>query len=156
MHDYPPLVSGALKLLFRHFSQRQEVLDAFKQVQLLVSDNDVNSYKQIKDDLDGLRLLVEKSELWVYKSKSVDEKVVQNKNKSSAKKPSNFMVNGSIKEEDENEKDRQPSPEAEDEAIVAKLSTANIEERKGSNFTILWILVNYVNFQFFRFSIFCI
>ena len=51
MHDYPPLVSGALKLLFRHFSQRQEVLDAFKQVQLLVSDNDVNSYKQIKDDL---------------------------------------------------------------------------------------------------------
>ena len=34
MHNYPPLVSGALKLLFRHFSQRQEVLDAFKQVSL--------------------------------------------------------------------------------------------------------------------------
>ena len=32
MHDYPPLVSGALRLLFRHFSQRQEVLQAFKQV----------------------------------------------------------------------------------------------------------------------------
>lgn len=32
MHDYPPLVSGALQLLFRHFSQRQEVLQAFKQV----------------------------------------------------------------------------------------------------------------------------
>ena len=32
MHDYPPLVSGALMLLFRHFSQRQEVLQAFKQV----------------------------------------------------------------------------------------------------------------------------
>ena len=32
MHDYPPLVSGALHLLFRHFSQRQEVLQAFKQV----------------------------------------------------------------------------------------------------------------------------
>ena len=32
MHDYPPLVSGALKILFRHFSQRQEVLQAFKQV----------------------------------------------------------------------------------------------------------------------------
>ena len=67
MHDYPPLVSGALKILFRHFSQRQEVLQAFKQVQLLVSDSDVKSYKQIKDDLDGLRLLVEKSELWVFK-----------------------------------------------------------------------------------------
>ena len=37
------------------------------QVQLLVSDSDVKSYKQIKDDLDGLRLLVEKSELWVFK-----------------------------------------------------------------------------------------
>lgn len=74
MHDYPPLVSGALKLLFRHFSQRQEVLQAFKQVQLLVSDDDVKSYKQIKGDLDGLRLLVEKSELWVYKAKSSEEK----------------------------------------------------------------------------------
>lgn len=37
MHDYPPLVSGALHLLFRHFSQRQEVLQAFKQVGLLSS-----------------------------------------------------------------------------------------------------------------------
>lgn len=35
MHDYPPLVSGALHLLFRHFSQRQEVLQAFKQVRPL-------------------------------------------------------------------------------------------------------------------------
>lgn len=69
MHDSPPLVSGALQLLFRHFSQRQEVLQAFKQVQLLVSDSDVESYKQIKADLDNLRLLVEKSELWVYKAK---------------------------------------------------------------------------------------
>ncbi|XP_035209634.1 inositol 1,4,5-trisphosphate receptor type 1-like isoform X3 [Stegodyphus dumicola] len=69
MHDYPPLVSGALLLLFRHFSQRQEVLQAFKQVQLLVSASDVENYKQIKADLDELRLLVEKSELWVFKSK---------------------------------------------------------------------------------------
>ena len=37
-----------------------------------MSDSDVKSYKQIKDDLDGLRLLVEKSELWVYKSKTSD------------------------------------------------------------------------------------
>ncbi|XP_073839343.1 inositol 1,4,5,-trisphosphate receptor isoform X2 [Musca autumnalis] len=73
MHDYPPLVSGALHLLFRHFSQRQEVLHAFRQVQLLVSDNDVESYKQIKHDLDILRQSVEKSELWVYKSKTSEE-----------------------------------------------------------------------------------
>lgn len=32
MHNYPALVSGALQLLFRHFSQRREVLQAFKQV----------------------------------------------------------------------------------------------------------------------------
>lgn len=37
MHDYPPLVSGALHLLFRHFSQRQEVLQAFKQVRSFAS-----------------------------------------------------------------------------------------------------------------------
>ncbi|XP_046143784.1 inositol 1,4,5-trisphosphate receptor isoform X9 [Osmia bicornis bicornis] len=73
MHDYPPLVSGALHLLFRHFSQRQEVLQAFKQVQLLVSDSDVESYKQIKSDLDVLRQSVEKSELWVYKSRATEE-----------------------------------------------------------------------------------
>lgn len=73
MHEYPPLVSRSLQLLFRHFSQRQEVLQNFKQVQLLVQDGDVESYKQIKGDLDDLRNLVEKSELWVYKSRSTDE-----------------------------------------------------------------------------------
>ncbi|XP_056292934.1 inositol 1,4,5-trisphosphate receptor type 1 isoform X2 [Pseudoliparis swirei] len=72
MHDYPPLVSGALHLLFRHFSQRQEVLMAFKQVQLLVTSQDVDSYKQIKSDLDRLRSIVEKSELWVYKRQEED------------------------------------------------------------------------------------
>ena len=38
-------------------------------MQLLVSSEDVENYKQIKCDLDELRLLVEKSELWVYKGK---------------------------------------------------------------------------------------
>lgn len=81
MHDYPPLVSGALHLLFRHFSQRQEVLHAFRQVQLLVSDSDVESYKQIKSDLDVLRQSVEKSELWVYKSKTSEDHVSSGSNK---------------------------------------------------------------------------
>ncbi len=68
-------LSLLFRLLFRHFSQRQEVLRSFRQVishkyfiflflpfllkfsiclyqvQLLVSDSDVKSYKQIKDDL---------------------------------------------------------------------------------------------------------
>ena len=42
------------------------------QVQLLVSQQDVDNYKQIKSDLDDLRLLVEKSELWVFKTKSAE------------------------------------------------------------------------------------
>uniref|UniRef100_A0A8C2JXI5 Inositol 1,4,5-trisphosphate receptor n=1 Tax=Cyprinus carpio TaxID=7962 RepID=A0A8C2JXI5_CYPCA len=70
MHDYPPLVSGALQLLFKHFSQRQEVLHTFKQVQLLISTQDVDNYKHIKRDLDLLRTMVEKSELWVIKKSS--------------------------------------------------------------------------------------
>ena len=74
MHNYPTLVSGALQLLFRHFSQRQEVLQAFKQVQLLVTNSDVENYKQIKTDLDDLRNIVEKSELWVFKVKQASEK----------------------------------------------------------------------------------
>ena len=50
---------------------------SFGQVQLLVSDSDVKSYKQIKDDLDDLRLLVEKSELWVYKAVKQEDKKVK-------------------------------------------------------------------------------
>ncbi|XP_026523645.1 inositol 1,4,5-trisphosphate receptor type 2 isoform X4 [Notechis scutatus] len=76
MHDYPPLLSGALQLLFKHFSQRAEVLQAFKQVQLLVSNQDVDSYKQIKSDLDQLRLTVEKSELWVQKTSNYENGVL--------------------------------------------------------------------------------
>ncbi|CAF0857142.1 unnamed protein product [Adineta ricciae] len=67
MHDYQPLVSRALSLLFRHFNQRKETLQHLNQVQLLVSETDIKNYKQIKRDLDQLRLFVEKSELWVYK-----------------------------------------------------------------------------------------
>jgi hypothetical protein len=67
MHDYQPLVSRALSLLFRHFNQRKETLQHLNQVQLLVSEIDIENYKQIKRDLDQLRLFVEKSELWVYK-----------------------------------------------------------------------------------------
>ena len=67
MHDYQPLVSRALSLLFRHFNQRKETLQHLNQVQLLVSETDIQNYKQIKRDLDQLRLFVEKSELWVYK-----------------------------------------------------------------------------------------
>ncbi|KAG8451030.1 hypothetical protein GDO86_003346 [Hymenochirus boettgeri] len=71
MNDYPSLISGSLQLLFKHFSQRQEVLHAFKQVQLLISAQDVDNYKVIKSELDRLRTMVEKSELWVDKKGSL-------------------------------------------------------------------------------------
>ena len=50
-------------------------------MQLLVSDSDVESYKQIKTDLDALRLLVEKSELWVYKAKIATTEADENDNR---------------------------------------------------------------------------
>ncbi|GMS96579.1 hypothetical protein PENTCL1PPCAC_18754 [Pristionchus entomophagus] len=75
------LTSIALKTLFRHFTQYQELLDDLKQVQLLVSNDDVENYRQVDRDLFILRNLTEKSELWVQggghsssSSSSTDEK----------------------------------------------------------------------------------
>ena len=45
----------------------------------MISANDVENYKQIKADLDDLRNIVEKSELWVYKDKSEDDVVEHDK-----------------------------------------------------------------------------
>ncbi|XP_034032686.1 inositol 1,4,5-trisphosphate receptor type 2 isoform X2 [Thalassophryne amazonica] len=100
MQDYPPLVSGSLQLIFKHFSQRAEVLQAFKQVQLLVSEQDVENYKQIKTDLDQLRLTVEKSELWVEKDgvyNSEDLPVRQAKDQNVEEGVLSPMQNGDIK-----------------------------------------------------------
>ena len=68
LHDHPPLVSGALKLLFRHFDQRQELVGALNNVQLLISASNVSQYEQIKEDVDELRTLTEESELWIPNS----------------------------------------------------------------------------------------
>ncbi len=54
----------------------------FLQVQLLVSEEDVENYKKIKASLDQLRLTVEKSELWVEKSGGYgNEDISENQNK---------------------------------------------------------------------------
>lgn len=121
MHDYPALVSGALHLLFRHFSQRQEVLHAFRQVQLLVSDSDVESYKQIKSDLDVLRQSVEKSELWVYKSKANDE--VGNTGKKSKSKEGSG--NAYEEEDGENKRDYKQNLLVDVEKPVKKKEQSN-------------------------------
>jgi hypothetical protein len=65
------LASKSVKLLSRQFSQRKELLDGFKKVQLLVSERDVHNYRLIKDNLDVLRMLVEEAELWVKRRESV-------------------------------------------------------------------------------------
>ncbi|XGW30683.1 hypothetical protein V3C99_009556 [Haemonchus contortus] len=76
MSDYPPLTSIALKVLFRHFTQYQELLEDLKQVQLLVSSDDVENYRQVDRDLFILKNLTEKSELWVHGDRhhSIDAK----------------------------------------------------------------------------------
>lgn len=60
------MLSHTFVLSLVHFSS--SVCVCVFQVQLLVSEQDVENYKQIKTDLDQLRLTVEKSELWVEKS----------------------------------------------------------------------------------------
>lgn len=47
------------------------------QVQLLISAQDVENYKVIKAELDRLRTMVEKSELWVDKKGSVKGEEVE-------------------------------------------------------------------------------
>uniref|UniRef100_A0A1I7YYU4 Inositol 1,4,5-trisphosphate receptor n=1 Tax=Steinernema glaseri TaxID=37863 RepID=A0A1I7YYU4_9BILA len=69
MSDYPKLTSIALKVLFRHFTQYQELVDDMKQVQLLVSNDDVENYRQVDRDVFILKNLTEKSELWVQADK---------------------------------------------------------------------------------------
>ena len=77
----------------------------------MVSDRDVEHYKQIKDDLDGLRLLVEKSELWVYKAKTIE--FLEDKGvKSGVVTPINNppgtpskIINGGIRTKSEKEED---------------------------------------------------
>ncbi|TMS38971.1 hypothetical protein L596_005581 [Steinernema carpocapsae] len=69
MSDFPKLTSIALKVLFRHFTQYQELVDDMKQVQLLVSNDDVENYRQVDRDLFILKNLTEKSELWVHADK---------------------------------------------------------------------------------------
>lgn len=39
-----------------------------------MTEKDIENYKKIKQDLDELRNIVEKSELWVYKSKQDKKK----------------------------------------------------------------------------------
>ena len=76
------LSSQALKLLIRHFTQRQEMVKGFTQVlsivfllydlcmlqvQLLVSKKEKDNYQRIRSNLEKLKGLVDEAELWVQK-----------------------------------------------------------------------------------------
>lgn len=65
------------------------------QVQLLISTQDVESYKMIKSDLDRLRSMVEKSELWVEKKSSSekDKGKKDKKKKEKEKETVEVMIN---------------------------------------------------------------
>jgi inositol 1,4,5-triphosphate receptor type 1 len=65
MSSHASLSAEALKLLIRHFSQRKEIVNGFKQVQLLVSAQDIQNFALIRKSLERLKLLVEEAELWV-------------------------------------------------------------------------------------------
>ncbi|CAI2351552.1 unnamed protein product [Caenorhabditis sp. 36 PRJEB53466] len=97
MSDYPPLTSIALKVLFRHFTQYQELLEDLKQVQLLVSDDDVENYRQIDRDLFILKNLTEKSELWVHGDRhhSIETKEVEEKERTTERDLQEHGLNSS-------------------------------------------------------------
>ncbi|EJD74264.1 cation channel family protein [Loa loa] len=71
--DFSKLTSTALSVVFRHFTQYQEFVEDLKQVQLLVSNSDVENYQQIDRDLFILKILTEKSELWIQADKMRSE-----------------------------------------------------------------------------------
>ena len=67
-----PIVFGLISLFYILSGLvNSDFFTLINQVQLLVSAEDIDNYKQIKEDLDKLRILVEKSELWVYKGRSI-------------------------------------------------------------------------------------
>jgi len=57
--ESPALVFKSVRLLFRHFSKTEELLNKLSQIQLLVSSQDVENYNNIKDGIDGIHQVLE-------------------------------------------------------------------------------------------------
>lgn len=73
--------------------ERTAVLSPVRpQVQLLISSQDVENYKLIKADLDRLRTLVEKSELWVEKKNSGGDGKKEKKDKKEKEEVGKLLV----------------------------------------------------------------
>lgn len=58
MQDYAPLVSGSLQLIFKHFSQRAEVLQAFKQVRTKRTQKTLSKQRNMIHHFNRLTALV--------------------------------------------------------------------------------------------------
>jgi len=59
VQDSPLLVYKAVRLLFRHFSKHEELLQSVTQVQLLVSQQDVDNHAAMKEAIDNLRIVLD-------------------------------------------------------------------------------------------------
>ena len=60
--DNSQLGSKAVKLLFRHFSKAEELVESYRQVQLLISVLDVDNYRNIREAIDVIRGIIESRE----------------------------------------------------------------------------------------------
>eukprot|EP01135_Chromosphaera_perkinsii_P005608 Nk52_evm22s355 gene=Nk52_evmTU22s355 len=65
MGDNNDLSTEGMKLLFRHFRQREEFIDAVKTTQLLITKSSIQTYDEITKLLENLRILRDRSELWI-------------------------------------------------------------------------------------------
>lgn len=55
MYNLPMLATTSGNLLVRHFSQRVEILNALQQVQILITQKNVTTYKNVQQKLETLR-----------------------------------------------------------------------------------------------------
>lgn len=88
---------------------------------MLVSDEDVNNYNKIKTDLDKLRLLVEQSELWIYKKK-------ESSKESGEEGTTTSTITGTTTTTATDES----SPKRKEESITKTSATSSATERKTS------------------------
>ena len=65
MYENQDLVNGAFSNLVRHFSQKQDLLEACARVQLLTDPREILLYEAVQRDLRRLAALVETEELWL-------------------------------------------------------------------------------------------